>query len=418
MHDYEILRLVWWALLGILLIGFAAMDGFDLGTAVLLPFVARTDVERRIAINTVGPVWEGNQVWFILGGGAIFAAWPTLYATSFSGFYLAMFLVLSALILRPAGFKYRSKIDAPAWRAIWDWLLFAGGVVPSLVFGVAFGNLFLGVPFTFDDDMRLHSAITLFSLLNPFALLVGLVSLSMIVLHGAAWLNLKTEDAVQARARAILPVASLAFAVLFALAGFWLTFLGSYHIVGAAVTDGPSNPMLKAVTHTGNSWFSQPASGIGLWIAVCVAFAGSASAALLRRSPLGAFLSSALVPLGTISTAGMALFPFLLPSSSNPGASLTVWDASSSKLTLAIMLGAVAISFRSCLPIRPGSTASCADRYAPPTSPRTRKRPIRSERCGIFPGFWASALPSCSPSSTRCGSNSARATDTISAILT
>src|ERR1700683_3330908 len=126
MTEYEILRLIWWALLGILLIGFAIMDGFDLGTAALLPFVARTDIERRVAINTVGPVWEGNQVWFILGGGAIFAAWPALYAASFSGFYLAMFLVLAALVLRPAGFKYRSKVANPVWRGCWGWALFVG----------------------------------------------------------------------------------------------------------------------------------------------------------------------------------------------------------------------------------------------------------------------------------------------------
>src|SRR6201999_1334153 len=165
MFDYETLRLIWWVLLGILLIGFAVMDGFDLGTAALLPFVARTDSERRIAINTVGPVWEGNQVWFILGGGAIFAAWPMLYAASFSGFYLAMILVLATLILRPVGFKFRSKMEGTVWRRFWDYALFSGGIVPALVFGVAFGNLFLGVPFTFDSDLRMNSSITLLSLL-------------------------------------------------------------------------------------------------------------------------------------------------------------------------------------------------------------------------------------------------------------
>src|ERR1700761_2143597 len=205
MSTYEILRLIWWALLGVLLIGFAVMDGFDLGTAALLPFVARTDTERRIAINTVGPVWEGNQVWFILGGGSIFAAWPALYAASFSGFYLAMFLVLATLILRPVGFKFRGKVDDPRWRAFWDWCLFAGGIVPALVFGVAFGNLFEGVPFSFDETLRLKTDITLLGLLNPFALLVGLVSLGMIVMHGAAWLNYKTRGPVQDRARAALP---------------------------------------------------------------------------------------------------------------------------------------------------------------------------------------------------------------------
>src|SRR6201995_2763926 len=200
MLDYESLRLLWWALLGVLLIGIAVMDGFDMGTAILLPFIGRNDLERRIVINTVGPVWEGNQVWLILGGGAIFAAFPPLYGVAFSGFYLAMLLLLCALILRPVGFKFRSKLLPPAWRSTWDWALFVGGLVPSLVFGVAFGNLFLGVPFSFDSDLRLHSTISLFGLLNPFALLVGLVSVAMIALHGAAWLNLKASGAVKVRA--------------------------------------------------------------------------------------------------------------------------------------------------------------------------------------------------------------------------
>ena len=139
--DYPTLRIVWWALLGVLLIGFALTDGWDLGVCVLLPFIGRSDVERRMMINSVGPTWEGNQVWFILGGGAIFAAWPFVYAASFSGFYLAMFLVLAALILRPVGFKYRSKKPDPAWRSRWDWALFVGGLVPALVFGVAVGKI-------------------------------------------------------------------------------------------------------------------------------------------------------------------------------------------------------------------------------------------------------------------------------------
>jgi cytochrome d ubiquinol oxidase subunit II len=339
MFDYETLRLIWWALLGILLIGFAVMDGFDLGMAALLPFVGKTDLERRIVINTVGPVWEGNQVWFILGGGSIFAAWPALYGASFSGFYLAMFLVLATLILRPVGFKFRSKMDAPRWRRFWDWALFAGGVVPATVFGVAFGNLFLGVPFTFDGDLRFHSQITLWSLLNPFGLLVGLVSLSMIVMHGAAWLNLKTEDAVQARARAILPFAALTFVVLFMLAGALLSGLDGYRIAGAMAHDGPSNPMLKSVVRIPGGWLA----GGTQWPAIAVVLAGVAGAVLLRARPLPAFLCSMLVPAGTIATAGLALFPFLLPSSNQPNASLTVWDSSSSKLTLGVMLVVTAL---------------------------------------------------------------------------
>jgi cytochrome bd ubiquinol oxidase subunit II len=343
MSEYEILRLIWWALLGILLIGFAVMDGFDLGTAALLPFVARTDIERRVVVNTVGPVWEGNQVWFIVGAASIFAAWPTLYAASFSGFYLAMFLVLLTLILRPVGFKYRSKLASPVWRNFWDWALFAGGIVPALVFGIAFGNLFLGVPFTFDDDLRFHSTITLISLLNPFALLVGLVSLSMIVLHGASWLNLKTDGVVQARARTVILFAAPLFALLFTAAGVWVAHIDGYQIAGQLAHDGPSNPLVKSVVTTKGAWLANISAHPMLAVTLLLAYAGAALAVLLRRRPGLAFLASACVPIGTIATAGVALFPFLLPSSSNPDASLTVWDASSSQLTLATMLGVVAV---------------------------------------------------------------------------
>ena len=199
--DYETLRLIWWALLGLLLTAFAVMDGFDLGTAALLPFVARTDEERRIAINTVGPVWEANQVWFIVGGGSIFAAWPPLYAAAFSGFYIAMFLVLATLILRPVAFKFRSKMAGAGWRGTWDTALFLGGLVPALVFGVAFGNVLQGVPFRFDEMLRMTYTGTLWELFNPFALLCGLVSVAMVVIHGAAWLTCKTDGAVRERAR-------------------------------------------------------------------------------------------------------------------------------------------------------------------------------------------------------------------------
>jgi cytochrome bd ubiquinol oxidase subunit II len=343
MSMYETLRLIWWALLGILLIGFAVMDGFDLGTAALLPFVARTDTERRIALNTVGPVWEGNQVWFILGGGAIFAAWPMLYATSFSGFYLAMFLVLATLILRPAGFKFRSKVADPRWRAFWDYALFAGGVVPATVFGVAFGNLFEGVPFGFDDMMRLHMSITLFSLLNPFALLCGLVSLSMIIFHGASWLNYKSSGMVKQRASHAMLLAAIAYIVLFTAAGMWLGHIDGYRIVSTIVPDGPSNPLLKTVVRAPKAWFDNITTHPALLLTLVAAYGGACMAVLMRRHAGLAMLCSALVPAGTIATAGAALFPFLLPSSSEPNASLTVWDASSSSLTLAVMLGCVVL---------------------------------------------------------------------------
>lgn len=343
--DYEILRVIWWALLGILLIGFAIMDGFDLGTAMLLPFVARKDIERRVVINSIGPVWEGNQVWLVLGAGAIFAAWPALYATAFSGFYLAMFLVLASLILRPVGFKFRSKIENPLWRSVWDWALFIGGFVPALVFGVAFGNLFVGVPIGFDSDLRLHEEITLFSLLNPFALVGGLISVSMLALHGATWISLKTEGPAAVRAKKIVPFAALAFFVLFTAGAWWATKLDAYRIVSDVVTNGPSNPLYKTVARVQGGWLVNFAAHPVYWLAPLLAYVGAALAVWASRSgkTLGAWVASALVPFGVIATAGFALFPFLLPSSTNPDMSLTVWDTSSSKLTLEIMLFCVCV---------------------------------------------------------------------------
>ncbi len=339
--SYEILRIIWWLLLGVLLGGFAIADGFDLGTAALLTFVGRSDVERRVAINSVGPVWEGNQVWFILGGGAIFAAWPALYAASFSGFYLAMFLVLAALIVRPVGFKFRSKLEDPRWRGWWDWALCIGGIVPPLVFGVAFGNLFEGVPFGFDADLRMQSDISLWSLLNPFALLCGLVSLAMILMHGAAWLNYKTRGPVQDRARFILPYAATAYGLVFSVAGVWLSRMDGYSMTSLAAPDGPSNPLGKTVLHGAPGWLGNYENHALLWLLPLGALLMAVMASLVRKRAGTSFLLSACVPALTIATAGAALFPFLLPSSSQPGASLTVWDASSSKLTLEIMLGAV-----------------------------------------------------------------------------
>ncbi|MEX5727372.1 cytochrome d ubiquinol oxidase subunit II [Rhodovulum iodosum] len=338
--DFEILRVIWWVLLGVLLIGFALTDGFDLGVGALLPFVARTDVERRVAINTVGPVWEGNQVWFILGGGAIFAAWPPLYAVSFSGFYLAMFLILAALILRPVGFKYRSKRDDERWRTAWDWALFVGGFVPALVFGVAVGNVLQGVPFYLTEDLMPMYEGNLFGLLNPYALLAGLVSLSMLVMHGAAWLVLKTEGIVAHRARIFGGYAAVSTIVLFVLAGFWLAAgIDGYAFAGEVVTDGPSNPLMSEV-EKGGSWMT--AYGARPWIAVApvlgILGAGLALLGFKAGKEGWTMIASKLSILGVISTVGLTMFPFILPSSIEPNSSLTVWDSSSSQLTLFVML--------------------------------------------------------------------------------
>lgn len=340
--DYEILRLIWWLFLGVLLIGFAIMDGFDLGVATLLPFVARTDVERRIAINTVGPVWDGNQVWLILGGGAIFAAWPAIYAASFSGFYIAMFLVLATLILRPVGFEFRTKMPSPAWRTFWDYALFAGGLVPSLVFGVAFGNILQGVPFHIDADARVfYEGSGLFELLNPFGLLAGLVSVAMLAMHGGAWLGLKADGPVAVRARAVGRIAALATIVLFALGGvaLWL-FVDGYAITSAIDPNGPSNPLAKEVALVPGGWFANYAAHPLLLAVPALGFLGAIGAYFglsTRREGL-TFLASKLSVVGIVATVGVSMFPMILPSSVDPRSSLTVFDASSSRATLFNML--------------------------------------------------------------------------------
>ena len=346
MFDYESMRLIWWALLGILLIGFAVMDGFDLGVAILLPYVARTDVERRIAINTIGPVWEGNQVWLILGGGAIFAAWPMLYATAFSGFYLAMFLVLAALILRPVAFKFRSKLEHARWRATWDAAIFVSGLVPALIFGVAFGNVIVGVPFRFDNALRMTYEGGLLGLLNPFALVSGLISVGMLTLHGACYLALKASGPVVGRAVQVARLAAPATIVLFILAGAWVAFgIDGYVITSQLAHDGPSNPLSKLVTRQAGAWLANYRSLPWTMAAPVAAIAALAiTPVLLRASRPGlAFIVSAAGIASIIATAGLSIFPFMLPSSLEPGASLTVWDASSSHLTLKIMLFATAV---------------------------------------------------------------------------
>ena len=340
--DYTNLRVIWWVLLGVLLIGFALTDGWDLGVAALLPFVAKTDVERRMVINSIGATWEGNQVWFILGGGAIFAAWPFVYAVSFSGFYLAMFLLLAALILRPVGFKYRSKKPDPAWRARWDWALFIGGFVPALVFGVAVGNVLLGIPFRLDSDLRSHYDGWLIGLFTPFALLCGLLSVAMLVLHGASYLSIRVEDGpVKERARRFATVAGLAAIALFAIGGAWVAWgnLG-YRITTPVQTGGFSNPLRTTSVQEAGAWLLNFKAYPWMMIAPALGFigAGLALAGVRTRVEWAAFAGSSLATFGIISTVGLAMFPYILPSSIDATSSLTVWNASSSPRTLFIML--------------------------------------------------------------------------------
>jgi len=343
--DYETLRLIWWLLLGVLLIGFAIMGGRDLGVGTLLPFVARTDEERRVLLNLVGPTWEGNQVWLILGGGAIFAAFPPLYAVSFSGFYLAMMVILLALILRPVGFKFRGKIDDKRWRQTWDWGLFVGGFVPSLIMGVAVGNVLLGAPFHFDSTMRIFYTGNFFQLLMPFALLAGLVSVGMIATLGATLIVGRTEGAMAERARRYGTWTGLATIVLFALGGLWVATMNGYVVTSVIDPNAPINPLSKTVELVQGGWLTNYGTYPWMIAAPVIALAGLIVAVLGLRADWKwtAYLAAGAAIFGIVATAGLSIFPFFLPSSTMPEAGLTLWDASSSHLTLFIMLVATAI---------------------------------------------------------------------------
>ncbi len=346
MFDYETLKLIWWVLVGVLLIGFALTDGFDLGAVILMPLIGRTDSERRVVLNTIGPHWEGNQVWLVTAAGALFAAWPIVYAASFSGFYWAMMLVLFALFARPLGFDYRSKLDNPNWRSRWDWALCLGSFVPALVFGVAFGNLFLGVPFMLDNTMRISYTGNFWGLLNPFAILAGLVSLTMLMTHGATWLMMRTDKQVLQRSRTATQILSTAYLITFIAAGLWLWFgIQGYSVISVIDFNGAIDPLSKVVEQNNPGWMANYTQYPIMRIAPIVGIIGGVLALLgatINRSAL-AFLGSSLAISGTICTAGFALFPFLMPSSIDFASSLTMWDAVSSHKTLGIMFIAAAI---------------------------------------------------------------------------
>jgi len=346
MLDYTTLKLVWWLLVGVLLVGFAIMDGHDMGVGTLLPFVGKDDTERRVVINTVGPHWDGNQVWFITGGGALFAAWPLVYATAFSGFYWAMLAVLWALFFRPVGFDYRSKINNAAWRKTWDWGLFIGGAVPPLIFGVAFGNLFQGVPFTFDDHLVSTYSGSFWALLNPFALLCGIVSTAMITFHGAIYLAHRTQGEIQWRALRAAGFFGGLLLLAFAAAGAWLWLAIPGYVIRSAVdTAALPDPLAKTVVREAGAWFANYRRYPATMALPVLGFAGVIAAQALARSgrTMAAFWASSAAIVGVIGTAGAALFPFIMPSSLDPNASLTVWDSVSSRMTLNIMLWAMLI---------------------------------------------------------------------------
>ena len=345
MELYAWLQITWWLLLGVLLIGLAVMVGMDMGVGTILRYVGRSDLERRVALNIIGPHWEGNQVWFVLGGGAVFAAFPLIYATAFSGFYVVMMLLLWSMIMRPLGFEYRSKLPSESWRSMWDWALFVSGLVPMVVFGAAFGNLFQGAPFNFSWNLTSTYTGSFLALLNPFAILCGVLSLALSVFMGAVTVMNGALDAIHERARTLARVSALLAIVLFAIGGFWVHGMPGFVLTHSPGPGVAQTPLQQSVALLGGAWFGNFQARPLLWLLPALGFASlllGGLAAGARRSHLAWWLG-ALAWLGVIGTAGVALFPFLLPSSSVPAQSLTVWNSSSSRLTLIWMVGFAAV---------------------------------------------------------------------------
>ncbi|MBI1773408.1 MAG: cytochrome d ubiquinol oxidase subunit II [Burkholderiales bacterium] len=346
MFDYETLKIIWWAFVGVLIIGFALMDGFDFGVGMLLPFVAKTDMERRIVINSIGPTWEGNQTWFIAAGGALFAAWPLAYAAAFSGFYVALMLLLFSLFFRPVGFDYRSKVQDPRWRSAWDWALFVGGFVPPLIFGIAFGNLLLGVPFHYDDTMRLEYIGGILGLLNPFGLLAGVLSVAMLVMHGAAFLRCKAEGIVRDRAKVILLVAAIVTFLSFLIAGIWIVLvIDGYRIVSMPDVNTSFMPTMKTVELATGAWLDNYSRIPMLWCLPAIGLLTSIFSPIFayKNKDVAAFLCSGTTVAMVILTTGASMFPFVMPSSLHPSSSLTAWDVVASHKSLGVMFWVVVI---------------------------------------------------------------------------
>ncbi|WOX49699.1 cytochrome d ubiquinol oxidase subunit II [Aeromonas sp. XH] len=350
--DYETLKLVWWGLVLFLLIGFVVMDGFDLGVGMLLPVVAKDDEERRVLLNSVGPVWEGNQVWLIAGAGTLFAAWPLVYAASFSALYVPFMFLLFGLFLRPVGFDYRSKLPDPQWRRWWDRALVMGALLPTLVFGATLGFLLQGLPFRFDSALRIHYGA--FDFNWPLLFTCMGTALALLMLHGCSFLQCKTQGVIAARcarqSRWLGPLAS----GLFALGGFWLSQMRGYQIAEMGDLNSSLTPLMKQVTTAPDGWFGNFIAHPVLWVVPALGLLLpllSALASSLGRARL-AIVASGGACAAMMLTIAIALFPFVLPSSLDPSSSLTLWDGTSSERTLLIMLGIVAV----LMPINIGYT--------------------------------------------------------------
>ncbi len=331
------LKVIWWALMGVLIIAFAITGGIDIGANILLPIVAKSDDDRRLVLNSIGPTWEGNQVWLITIGAGLFAIWPIAYATIFSSMYYAFLLVLIMLILRPPGFDYRAKIDSHAWRKMWDLALFTSSLILAVSFGVVVGNLFTGLPFQFTNGLHVIYNGDFLTLFTPYAILFGIVSLCLLVTQGSLYLQYKLEDRLALNARLMTKIFGFGFIASFIVAGIYTgLYLPGYRIVSIGDVNTSLLVTHKIVQPFLSGWVENFVTYQILWLFPFFAliFARVAIKLSQEKYPLAGLFVNSLAIVCTVATAAFSLFPFVLPSRTNPNHSLTLWDVCSSKLTL------------------------------------------------------------------------------------
>lgn len=344
--EYVTLKVIWWGIITFLVIAFAITGGMDIGVNILLPIVGRNETDRRLILSAVGPTWEGNQVWLVTFGAALFAVWPSVYATAFSSLYFALMLALLMLILRPPGLDYRTKIDSATWRQMWDLCLIVGGVVLALVFGVAIGNLFIGLPFTFDENLLPTYTGSLLSLFSPFTILFGIVSLSMLSLQGSLFLQYKLENHLVTLAKQAVQKFGYTLIGSFILAGIYTCFwMPGYAVLSIPDINTGFDATRKIVAITPSGWLSNYVNYPLLWLLPIGALIYTYLAMRISKAnkPGWALIINSMAIAAIIFTAAAALFPFILPSSSQPNHSLTIWDAASSYKSLCFSLSAVLI---------------------------------------------------------------------------
>ena len=339
MLEFSILKIVWWMIVGVILMVYASTAGFDLGVTLIMPFL-RKEVDRRVALNASAPTWDGNQTWIVFAGGALFVVWPLVYSTAFSGMYFAMFAIVWGFFLRPPGYDYRSKIDSALWRRFWDWGLFTSSLIPVFIFGLAFGNCFHGYPFYFDTiTMRSFYVGGFGSLLNPIGIYCGIMALLMTIMHGFAYLARRTENPLRQTARVGHVISTLLTLAMFITAGFFVAHMPGY-ILESSPVDPRNVPFDNVVSIKNGAWleslnvyeWKRFAPGMMIVGALLSLWAN------YFRWYATCFWGSAMCVSGIIATAGATLFPFLMPSSIKPNQSITVWNGVSTQYALNTML--------------------------------------------------------------------------------